>query len=102
MYVKGCFVGYRRGKNVLTDFNNHILKIDGVEDRSDTDFYFGKRVAYIYRCKTERKGSNFRTIWGRITRAHGNSGAVRAKFRNNLPARALGGTVRVMLYPSNV
>ena len=38
-------------------------------------------------------------IWGRICRAHGDNGVVIARFKSNLPPRAMGATVRVFLYP---
>merc|ERR1712226_524383 len=102
LYVKSAFVGFRRGKNVVANPNHAILKIEGVADKESSRFYYGKRVAYIYKAKKEVKGSKYRCIWGRIVRSHGSGGAVRATFRKNLPPKAMGATLRVMLYPSRV
>eukprot|EP00341_Mesodinium_pulex_P000106 CAMPEP_0116926568 /NCGR_PEP_ID=MMETSP0467-20121206/24805_1 /TAXON_ID=283647 /ORGANISM="Mesodinium pulex, Strain SPMC105" /LENGTH=121 /DNA_ID=CAMNT_0004605855 /DNA_START=24 /DNA_END=389 /DNA_ORIENTATION=- len=101
LYVKGIFCGFRRSK-VNQYEHTSLLKLDGVASKPDTDFYLGKRVAYIYKAKALKDGSRYRVIWGKVTRAHGTSGIVRAKFRQNLPSAAMGNQVRVMLYPSRV
>lgn len=101
LYVKGSFIGYVRAHRNQS-CNKHLLAIDGVKCTADSAFYMGKRVAYIYRAKTAVKGSHYRVVWGRIARPHGSNGIVRAYFRTALPARAMGASVRVMLYPSRV
>lgn len=79
-----------------------LLRLEGVVDRSQVDTYLGKRVAYIYRAQREKNGSKIRVVWGKICKPHGNGGVVRARFAKNLPPKAQGQTVRVMLYPSRV
>ncbi|CAI7671258.1 unnamed protein product [Penicillium manginii] len=101
LYVKGRHLSYQRAKHT-TNPNTSLVKIEGVDDPKAASFYLGKKVAFVYRAKREVRGSNIRVIWGKVTRPHGNSGVVRAKFRNNLPPKSFGATVRVMLYPSNI
>lgn len=99
LWVKAKFLGFRRSREVQQP-GQALLKLEGVNDCDSTRFYFGKRVCYIYKAAVKTQGSKFRTIWGRISRAHGKNGVVLAKFRPNLPARAIGATVRVMLFPN--
>ncbi|KAG0030150.1 hypothetical protein BGZ81_003018 [Podila clonocystis] len=99
LYAKGRVLGFKRAKrNQRPDIS--LVQIEGVKTAADTEFYLGKRIAFVYRAKREVNGSKIRCIWGRITRAHGGSGAVKARFRNNLPAKSFGASVRVMMYPS--
>ena len=93
LYVKAVFAGFRRNKVWVLN-NQAILKLEGLNDKAEAQYYLGKRVVYVYKSK-----SGFRTIWGRIMTQHGNNGLVRAKFLRNLPPRGIGATVRVMLYP---
>merc|ERR1712087_698672 len=101
LYAKGVILGFKRSKsNVYPTCT--LLKIDGVRTKEDTSYYHGKKVAYIYKAKSEKKGSKFRVMWGKVRRAHGNSGVVRAKFQKNIPPRAFGAPVRAMMYPSSM
>mmetsp|Transcript_50704 Transcript_50704/g.118469 ORF Transcript_50704/g.118469 Transcript_50704/m.118469 type:complete len:131 (+) Transcript_50704:89-481(+) len=99
LYTKACILGHKRSRaNSYPTVT--LLKLQGVLTRQDTAFYLGKKVAYVYRAKTEKRNSKWRILWGKIRRPHGNSGVVRAKFKNNMPPSAFGAQCRVMLYPS--
>ncbi|KAF2236723.1 ribosomal L15 [Viridothelium virens] len=99
--IRAKHLSYRRGKRTSNP-GCSILKLEGVGDPSAARFYLGKRCAYVYRASKEVRGTKLRVIWGTITNVHGNSGAVRARFKHNLPARSFGASVRVMLYPSSI
>ena len=65
------------------------MQIEGVNTREDVAWYGGKRMAYVYKAKTKTNGTHYRCIWGKVSRPHGNTGVVRAKFTSNLPAEAM-------------
>lgn len=101
LYTKGTILGYKRGRR-NSYAHTTLIQLDGVSDKNDSDFYLGKRVAYIYKAKVQKSGSPYRVVWGKVTRKHGNGGVVRAKFTKNLSPTSFGSQVRVMLYPSSV
>jgi len=101
LYTKGIILGFRRGQR-----NQHpgitLVRIEGVNKRDETEFYMGKRIAFLYRAKKkvkkhgDTKASKYRVLWGRVTRPHGNAGVVRAKFQRNVTPKSFGATVRVV------
>jgi large subunit ribosomal protein L35Ae len=102
LFVKGIFTGFKRGQRNQEE-KHALLKLEDVNSKEDAAFYFGKKVAYVYKVSRENKeGSKFRVSWGKVARAHGSNGMVRANFSKNLPAQAMGQRVRVMLYPSTM
>mmetsp|Transcript_126142 Transcript_126142/g.251950 ORF Transcript_126142/g.251950 Transcript_126142/m.251950 type:complete len:129 (-) Transcript_126142:93-479(-) len=101
LYARGVILGYKRSKSNCYATCT-LVKIEGVRTREDTQCYLGKRIAYVYKAKTEIRNSKYRVMWGKVCRAHGNSGVVRTRWRKNIPPRAFGAQCRVMLYPSSI
>ncbi|KAF2561842.1 hypothetical protein F2Q70_00016062 [Brassica cretica] len=89
LYVRGTILGYKRSKSNQYP-NTSLIQIEGVNTTEEVTWYKGKRMAYIYKAKTKKNGSHYRCIWGKVTRPHGNSGVVRAKFTSNLPPKSMG------------
>ena len=100
LWVKARFMSFRRGR-CTQNMNQSILALEGVNDAQATNYYLGKRVAYVYKAHSLKKNTKYRAIWGKIIATHGHNGAVRAKFQRNLPAQAIGAILRVMLYPQH-
>lgn len=78
--------------------NTSLIQIEGVNTKEEVSWYLGKRMAYIYKAKVKKDGSHYRCIWGKVTRPHGNSGVVRAKFKSNLPPKSMVQSYSLPLY----
>ena len=84
--LKGVVASYRRG-NHLQHTNQVILVFDAIKDRNQAATLIGRKVKWV--------AENEREFLGKVLGVHGNSGAVRAKFRTNLPGQAIGTPVTV-------
>ncbi|XP_059655072.1 large ribosomal subunit protein eL33w-like [Cornus florida] len=100
LYVRGTVLGYKRLKSNQYP-STLLVQIEGVNTKEEVSWYLRKRMAYIYKAKV-KDGSHYRCIWGKVTRPHGNTGVVRAKFKSNLPPKSMGARVKVFMYPSNM
>jgi large subunit ribosomal protein L35Ae len=84
--MKGKISNYRRG--VHTEYTNqYVVTVDGVKDRATAEGIIGKRVSF--------KTATGKEIVGKVSKAHGNSGAVLARFEKGLPGQAVGCDVEV-------
>ncbi|KAL5058993.1 hypothetical protein RYX36_030597 [Vicia faba] len=91
----------RQGEPVRSKSNQYpntsLVQIEGVNTKEEVAWYAGKRLAYIYKAKVKKNGTHYRCLWGKVTRPHGNSGIVRAKFTSNLPPKSMGSRIRVFI-----
>lgn len=56
LYAKGRVLGYTRGKRNQKP-NTSLIQVEGVANKEEAKFYFGKRVAYVYKAERPINGS---------------------------------------------
>ncbi|MFH1448431.1 MAG: 50S ribosomal protein L35ae [Candidatus Micrarchaeota archaeon] len=79
--MEAKILNYRRGRHT-EHTDQFIISVKGVATREGAAKLIGKKIFW----ETPAK----RRIGGKITRTHGNSGAVIARFEKGLPGQALG------------
>ena len=86
--MKGILVNYRMSRHVQHP-RQMIINVEGYENKKKAEELVGKEVKW----KTPAKIENF--IKGKITKVHGNSGAVRALFEKGMPGQSIGNKVKI-------
>ncbi|KAF7673144.1 60S ribosomal protein L35a-3 [Astathelohania contejeani] len=96
--VLGTFVSHRRGKSTVHP-NRSLIKIDNVTTREQAQKYVLNSIVAIRSTKTEQPDGSYEIKnYGVITKVHGKSGLVQAKFSRNLPPKDFGKRVFIQLY----
>ena len=85
--VKAIVLSYA-GSHEHQDNHRMILKPLGIDDRGSAARLIGRKV--VWRTPTGRK------MFGKVIRAHGNRGEVKAVFKPGLPGQALGDYVEIL------
>merc|ERR1711918_259795 len=91
--INGTVLSYRRSR-VQQRVNYVLIKVAQCESREQAQNLTGKKVVYSY----NTKNNETRRLQGKISRTHGNSGVVRAKFKRNMPTSSFGERCKVLLY----
>ena len=85
--MEGAISNYKRGRHTVHQ-KHCILVFPTVKTRKDANKLIGRTVVWV--------SPTGKDMTGVITRAHGNSGAVRAQFKKaGLPGQALGTKIRI-------
>jgi len=86
--MEAVIVNYRRGKKTQKS-NQMIIQVNGVDSKEKATALKGKTVIWQTPSKTKKE------IRGKISKEHGNNGAVRAIFETGMPGQSLGQKVTV-------
>lgn len=84
--MEGQITNFRRGRHTVSS-NQMIVEVVGIKNKEEAYKLVGKEVVWTSTGKKEIKG--------KITKAHGNSGALRVKFDTGMPGQAVGTRVNI-------
>lgn len=90
--IPATFVSHKRSQRKIYP-RYALLRMPCVKDRESAKKYVNNAVLYVRNGKENS---------GVITRVHGNSGVVMARFEKNLPPQDIGNTVQVKLWKMNI
>ncbi len=86
--MEGAISNYKRGRHTVHQ-KHCILVFSSIKTRKEANKLIGRTVVWV--------SSTGKDLKGVITRAHGNSGAVRAHFKKaGVPGQALGQKVKII------
>lgn len=84
--MKMTIKNFRRGRRTQHT-NQFVLVADSVDTKTKASALMGKKV--------EWKSTAGKIIQGKVSRIHGNKGAVIARMQKGLPGTAIGGKITV-------
>ncbi len=84
--MKARIVSFRRSRR-RQNTKQVILKVEGITDKEKTKDVIGKKMTW--------KSPSGKEIKGKISAAHGNSGAVRVILEKGVPGQAIGNEVEL-------
>ena len=80
--MKATILSFRRGRHTQRT-NQFLLEVEGVDSRAKAVQLVGRRVEWKSPARSPK------TITGKVTSPHGNSGVLRARFSKGLPGEAV-------------
>ncbi len=84
--MKAVIANFRRGRHTQT-CNQMIIKLADVNNKDKAKELIGKTITW--------KSPAGKEIKGKVTKEHGNSGALRVLFEKGMPGQSIGSSVEV-------
>ena len=85
--MEGLILNFRSGRHTQRN-DEMIIKVSGIDSKAKAEKLVNKQVEWIT--------PSGKKILGKITKAHGNKGAVKAKFEKGMPGQSISTKIKVI------